>query len=178
MSRGSVILVPTGSPPLVAPDWERAGEVRWLRPRLLARRWELHVDGEVAAVVAARGVFQRVMVAQTALARWEIARDWLGGATVRREGQSAPALRFHRGWFGARVSAADAEFRWRLAGWWLGQGVMSNREGFEFFRVRRRFSRAEARVELTDAGRRLGELEPLLLLAWALMLSSHHRHGG
>ncbi len=111
MNAKAVTLVPPGAPPLVAPDWERVSQVEWLRPRALARRWELHVDGEVAAVVAARGVFRRVLVAQTALARWEITRDWLGGAMARREGQSAPVLRFHRGWFGGRVSAADAEFR-------------------------------------------------------------------
>lgn len=173
-------LVPPDAPPLVAPDWERAGRIEWRRPRALARRWELHVDGEVAAVMTARGVFHRGFLAETAGGRWEILSDWFGVALLRREGERSPLLRFRRTWLGGRVNTGEAEFRWKLGGWWLARSVLSNREGFEFFRIRRRFSpaRSQASVELTDSGRRLSGLEPLLLLAWALMISTHHGHGG
>ena len=61
------------------------------------------------------------------------------------------------------------------------EAVLANREGFEFLRIRRRFSppRIQASVEITDSGRKLEEIEPLLLFGWALVLESrrHTSHG-
>ena len=57
--------------------------------------------------------------------------------------------------------------------------MLANREGFEYFHLRQRFSppRHQASVELTDSGRRLVPLLPLLLLSWGLFLdTSRHSH--
>jgi hypothetical protein len=157
-------------------DWDRVGILEWRQPRLLERRWDLVVDGETIAVLRSRGAFKRGFVAETSTGLWEIHTGWRGDATIRAQGSEAPSARFRRGWLGRgqiETGAGDS-MSWRRRGWWRGQAVLCNREGFEFFCIRHRFSppRIQASIELTDSGRRLDDLEPLLLLAWALMLES------
>lgn len=161
------------------PNWDRVGILEWRQPRLLRSRWELFADGGLVATIQRRGTFQRGFVAQTDGQQWEIQVGWGGDATIRAAGGSAPAVIFRRRWLGGRLDLGDGEkFRWRARGFWAATHVVENDEGFEFVRFRRRFSppRIEATVELTDSGRSLRPLVPLLLLGWALMLSAHRNH--
>lgn len=160
-------------------DWRRVERVEWLQPARMARRWELHVDGERVIDYHAKGPFSAGRAESSIGSVWKVTSSIWHRHSVTREDASAPAVQSGRlGFRNIQIRREAGEpLIWRIHGFFTPEYWIENDEKFPFVRFERRrsFLKHEAVVHLEDAGRELPDLEPLLLLGWVMSLTASRR---
>ena len=168
------------APDLATLDWARVSSLEWRQPQWSRRYWELNADGALAATVTWRGPWRRGFVARTASGVWTIRESLWGRRSIHRGDEEAPvASSVREGFLTLAIERADGErLMWRRESWLGALHVLENRERFSMLRVRRTrgFVRFSGGVMLEDAARHLPDLEPLVILVWALVLAEARRH--
>jgi hypothetical protein len=157
--------------------WQQVG--RWWAPR-----WELRSEGRLFARFQPEDRCGHRFSVETSGARWLLRCHWLSRThEITRQGESTPALRYRPSFFrGGRIERpAGEQLRWRTD--FLGRrGTILDEGGFELLHVERTVAlwRVHGQVRVEDAGHRLADIEPLMWLAWWLLLERRHRaaHGG
>lgn len=153
-------------------------EWRWVRPRVLQRRWHLMAGDDAIAQMESASAWRTTMVAETAGARWRLRHRGflLGSVRLEREvaaGEFATAATFRAAWFGAgRFESGDDVLRWRRDDflgrrWTIGTEAGAPLVTFE--RLPGLF-RAGCRVLRSDAARTRSDLPQLSLLGWYVLL--------
>lgn len=164
---------------LVALDANRVAALEWTQPRRLHRRWELRGDGDLLATLTSRP-WHRGFFARTHSAVWSIRESLIAPLAILRDEATVPVARARRrGWRTLEIERTAGEsLVWKRTSLLGTTQALENREGFPLltFRRNRRFLAVHAEVRLEDAARALPDLEPLLMLGWALVLISSRSH--
>lgn len=163
-------------------DWTRRGPLAWRQPSWRRREWELTAGDERLAVFRAAGKLRSLFFAETESGTWRIRSRWTGACEIQSEGDDSPAAKYTPGWFGRGriVMRGGGTLRWRREGLLTRRWAITDDEGFPFLHLqsRRAVFRTEGLVEFEDSSRWLPDPEPLVLLAWRLLLASLQHKGG
>ena len=158
----------------------------WIEPPLLwqqtgwrDRAWELTSAGKRVAFMRSRGMVRQAWEVEGPSGAWRFNTRWTGRTGIFHGGDEAATALYEPGWWGrGPITMASGEvYRWKLAGLFSRTWLISTDSGFPVLRIASRtgFLRFGGRVEIEEAGRRLRDLEALVLIGWRLALLAH-RH--
>jgi len=153
-------------------EWRRRG---WSR-----REWDLLANGQRVGGLVLRRSFREHAQLDGPSGTWAIRRHFWSGA-IEVFFKDRPALRYESRPFTRDVveCAEGSRFEWGRPAWWKSDWDMSTESGFAVvsFRIRLAFRASGYTIEVSPMGRRLPELEPLILLGGYLLTRAHsHAH--
>ena len=161
-------------------DWASRGPLMWEHPDPWKSEWTLRAGTESLATLRRDHWYGRAMTATTPRGTWKLKRRWTGRVEVRHDDAEEPALVYDPGWIGRGtiLRPRKASLLWRRPRFFSRVHEVRTDESFTVLRVRpaRGILRHRGSVEFETASRNLDDLEPLVLLAWALQLTRHRKH--
>ncbi len=148
----------------------------WKRPHLWTRHYELRADDDLLASLDARGLLGGAMSGATAGGQWDLRHTGLlrGRVEVSVAGEAPAVATFRPRWFGAGdvTTALGQALRWHRADFWGRRWELVNAGGLAsvVFERAPAFLSADTQVTVSDDARADGELEPVVLLGYYLLL--------
>lgn len=161
--------------------------VEWVQPSRFRREWELRIRGQRIARMVPRRRIGWDLTAESPAGHWAVRRLWPLGAELRSAREAewpdegvSPVARFKGGLVGSGTVWTDAdELSWkrRFRPFRPGAFDLETASGFPLLTVERRLSlfKFEGTISLTDSGRRHPQIEPLVILSWAIALAAARR---
>lgn len=173
-----VATIDRASPPLHAvADWVNH-PLEWRQPHARRSEWELCSGGARIGVLAVRGIFREETSAQGPSGTWRFRGGWTGDTEIAAADASLPLARYESHWSGGTITciASALRFRWKRQGFWRTGYVLATESDTPCVVVRPvvGLTRFGAVVSVEPVGRRLAEIEPLVFLAWRLVLAKRN----
>lgn len=162
----------------VAIDWSQATDLEWQQPKRMRQAWELRAGQLLAITLEWRGPWKLGYVARGPSGEWQVRESIWGKQAVVRAGEASPVAEARQGFMKVKIRRAAGDLVLRSEGWLGTTHVLENLERFRLFQIHRErgLLRTGANVTLEDASRALPDLEPMLILAWALVLAEKRSH--
>lgn len=161
-------------------DWASRGPLVWEQPKLMTSEWILRAGTESLATLRRDHWYGMAMTATTPRGTWRLGSNWIGRIAVRHGDAELPAVIYQPGWIGRGtiLRTGAVPLLWRRAGFFSRIHEVRTDESFPVLRVRPVWDvlRHTGSVEFETAAKRLPDIEPLVLLAWALQLASRRQH--
>ncbi|TMQ73210.1 MAG: hypothetical protein E6K81_05300 [Candidatus Eisenbacteria bacterium] len=155
------------------------GPLEWRRPHRLRREWVLGAGGRQAAWLTVTGTLREQIRLEGPSGEWAIRKRWNGALELSRTGATGPTACYAPNvWSGGVITTASGQrYEWTRTRWWATEWAIATSSGFQCmtFRPRRGVGRREPVVEILASGRRLPELEVLVLLGSCLLLRAYPR---
>lgn len=152
--------------------------LEWRQPHARRSEWQLFAGGERIGALRIQGVFREESEAEGPSGLWCF-RGGGGHTEISLAGTTLPAARYEQRWFSGRVESLGSGLRWQ----WSRHGfvrpwfLLATESDTPCVLVRPSsgLTRFGAVVTIEPAGRRIAEIEPLVLLLWQVVLVDHRR---
>ena len=147
--------------------------MEWSQPHRRRSEWQLSSDGRAFASLRFSGRLHETAEAKSPSGGWRFHRRWTGAAEIVREGAGLPAARYAPGLLrGSIATAGGLRYGWERSGLTHARYAVVSDSGFEClsFEPQSGWLGRGGTVTIEPLGLRNAELEPLLLLAWRLVL--------
>jgi hypothetical protein len=172
------VLSPSAPPGESLADWTHAS-LSWNQLGMLRREWEWRADERVIGRLRLEGLVRPKPIAEGPSGPWTIQMAWTGHAEIR-DTKARVVASYRPGWWGNGTigTLSNERLRWKRRGLMRPTWTIETESGTACltFRAKRSFVRYEATVEISDFGRRLEQLEALMLLGWHLYVAAERVH--